>query len=97
MKNTECHTYVSFGEIARTRLGKQFQYASRYFCRLWKKKYRFLGEGLRIKGNSANYHTMLIHKDDVEEAVKRYLEFAQVKIDQNNDSIVNTYGLPPNW
>ena len=36
-----------------------------------------LGEGLRIKGNSKDYHSMEIHRDDVEIAVARYKEYQE--------------------
>ncbi len=32
----------------------------------------FLGKGLRIKGSTDLYHSMEIHKGDVEEFVKRW-------------------------
>jgi len=32
----------------------------------------YLGDGLRFKGNTNNYHSLKIHKDDVEEFVWRY-------------------------
>ena len=62
--------YVNFGDISRGQLGIQCQYGSRYTdggCG-WKN----LGEGLRFKGNTNIYHSLRIHKDDVEEFVNRY-------------------------
>lgn len=64
--------FVNFGDVARSLMGQQCQYASRYFCRNWQDEYPYLGHELRITGTSANYHDMRIHKDDVAEAVKRY-------------------------
>lgn len=64
--------YVNFGDVARKQMGQQCQYASRYFCQNWKNEYPMLGEGLRIIGNSNDYHSMKIHKDDVAEAVVRH-------------------------
>lgn len=64
--------YINFGDVARGQMGQQCQYASRYFCQNWKDEYPMLGVGLRIKGNSNDYHSMMIHKDDVVVAVERY-------------------------
>jgi hypothetical protein len=50
----------------------QCQYCSRY---LDPKETPYLGEGIRWKGNVADFHFMEIHKDDVEEFVKRVLEY----------------------
>ena len=69
--------YVNFGDVSRGRLGKQCQYGSQYVdgscgrgC---------LGDGLRFKGNTNDYHSLKIHKDDVERFVKRY-EYYQKKV-----------------
>ncbi len=67
--------YVNFGDIARNQMNQQCQYACRYFCNEWEGEYPYLGEGLRILGNSDDYHSMKIHKDDVDMAVKRYLDY----------------------
>lgn len=67
--------YVSLGDISRSRLGKQAQYGTRFFSKTYCKNsgYTYLGYGLRIVGGEdGNYHEMKIHKDDVEEAVRRY-------------------------
>jgi len=71
--------YVSFGDIARIRLGQQCQYASRYIDGEIE-GYPNLGEGLRFTGfdhlgRINNYHAMEIHKDDVEEFVRRHTEY----------------------
>jgi len=63
--------------LLANRWGQQCQYASRYFCQNWKDEYPMLGEGLRIKGNSKDYHSMEIHRDDVEIAVARYKEYQE--------------------
>lgn len=55
--------FVDFGDVARLMLDMQCQYAS-YYIRgaggLPK-----LSEGLRIQGDPADYHSLLIHRDDV--------------------------------
>jgi hypothetical protein len=66
--------FVNFGDVARKEMGQQCQYACRYFCRNWASEYPFLGEGLRIIGDSRDYHSMQIHREDVPEAVRRYKE-----------------------
>ncbi|MDD5589998.1 MAG: hypothetical protein PHQ47_02390 [Candidatus Portnoybacteria bacterium] len=69
--------FVNFGDVSRRLLGKQAQYGSRYINDAFKSEYPQLGEGLRIKGNPDDYHSIRIHKDDVEEFVRRYNEFKQ--------------------
>lgn len=67
--------FVSFGSVARSQMGQQCQYASRYFNPDPLPDYPYLGEGLRIVGDFNLYHSLQIHKDDVAEAVKRYLTY----------------------
>lgn len=72
--------YVYFGDVAIEVLNQQSQYASRYVDN-WAghdNEYPKLGDGLRIKGNSADYHFMKIHKDDIDEFVKRYKEYREI-------------------
>ena len=61
--------YVEFGEVARKRLGMQCQYASRYVG--GHNDSPDFSQGLRFKGEKWDYHSLLIHKDDVEEFVRR--------------------------
>jgi len=63
--------FVNFGDVSRELLGKQCQYGSRYVDGAFG-EYPKLGEGLRITGNSDNYHEIRIHKDDIDEFVRRY-------------------------
>lgn len=77
--------YVDFGDVSRQQLGEQCQYGSRYITGVingWPN----LGEGLRFTGFDSNghvnnYHAMKIHRDDVEEFVRR------VKAYQNGEQI----------
>lgn len=62
--------YVKFGDVARDQCGQQCQYASRYVD--GRHGSPNLGEGLRFKGDPADYHFLMIHKDDVDEFVRRY-------------------------
>lgn len=66
--------FVKFGEIARGRLGQQCQYASRYVDGKIE-GYPNLGEGLRFKGDPGDYHSLEIHREDVEEFVRRVEEY----------------------
>jgi len=63
--------FVNFGDVvARGKFGMQCQYVSRYVDGVipgWAN----LGKGLRFQGSAANYHSLKIHKDDVEEFVRR--------------------------
>lgn len=75
LKRFETHgDFLSLGDICRTFLGKQAQYGCPYYCKSTaeKRDYPYLGEGLRITGTASDYHGMRIHKDDVEEAVRRF-------------------------
>ena len=68
--------FVNFGDVSRRLLGKQAQYGSRYVDGFFGvDDYPKLGEGLRVKGDSDNYHSMKIHKDDIDEFVRRYNDY----------------------
>ncbi len=63
--------FVDFGDVSRGLIGLQCQYGSRYVdgrIEGWAN----LGEGLRFEGNTNNYHSLRIHRADVEEFVNRY-------------------------
>lgn len=63
--------FVNFGEVSRRLLDIQAQYGSRYVDGAFG-EYPNLGDGLRIKGNSDDYHNLRIHEDDIAEFVRRY-------------------------
>lgn len=65
-------SFVDLGQIARERLGMQAQYAVRYVR--GSHGSAELGGGLRFRGDPADYHFVQIHKDDVEEFVRRVIE-----------------------
>lgn len=76
--------YSGFGDFARSRLGQQCQYASRYIDgRL--EGYPALGEGLRFNNgkpygkvrelDASDYHSVRIHRDDMDEFERRYKEY----------------------
>lgn len=65
-------TYVSVGQIAREDFGQQAQ----YFSRLINPDYRdrgegYMGEGLRVRGESGDYHSWRIDTRDVPELRRR--------------------------
>ena len=76
--------FVSFGDVARRLLGQQCQYACRYTGIAldgngkrdpagWAEMgYAYLGEGLRFQGNTNDYHSLRIHRDDVDIFVARH-------------------------
>lgn len=64
--------YVSFGDVARDRCGEQCQYVSNY-VNPWREGTPDLGAELRFQGDPGDYHSLRIHRDDVEEFVRRYL------------------------
>jgi hypothetical protein len=69
--NTALNAYVHFGDVALRQCGEQCQYVSRYVDgRI--AGYPNLGKGLRFIGKPSDYHDLRIHKDDVEEFVRRY-------------------------
>lgn len=60
--------YIPFGPVARGKLNNQAQYA-----RHWLRDPE-VNEGIRWRGDFSNYHTLEIHKDDVDDLVKRVKE-----------------------
>jgi hypothetical protein len=82
--------YSLFGDFCRSRLGQQCQYGSRYIeGRI--EGYPALGEGLRFnngKGhnggtrplNSGDYHSIRIHRDDMDEFERRYKAFCEERL-----------------
>jgi len=66
MADTE---WVNFGDVARKRLNEQCQYVSRYVG--GRHGSPDLGGGLRFQGDPTDYHDLLIHRDDVDEFVRR--------------------------
>lgn len=73
--------YVDFGDVSRKRLGQQCQYGSRYINGLTEGNgivvNPCLGYDLRFIGNDQNYHSWQIHKDDIEEFVRRVEEYKE--------------------
>ncbi len=71
--------WVDFGHVSRTLCDMQSQYCSRYVDGRGDRTPN-LGKGLRFRGtggkplNTANYHSIEIHSDDVDEFVKRVRE-----------------------
>jgi hypothetical protein len=61
--------YVSFGEVARRRCHEQCQYLSRHVG--GRHGWADLSAGLWFIGDTIDYHSLKIHRDDVEEFVRR--------------------------
>ena len=67
--------YVSFGDICRKKLFMLCQYGSAF---LGKDSNRpNFGADLRIKGDVFDYHSLMIHKDDVATFVLRVQRYRQ--------------------
>ncbi len=66
-------TWIGFGTIARNRLSQQSQYASRMID--GRHGSPNLGDGLRFRGDPADYHDIKIHRDDIETFVGRVLSW----------------------
>jgi hypothetical protein len=84
--------YVNFGEMARNRLGRQCQYTSRYLIGLY--PYPDISEGIRWKGSRGDYHSYRIHKDDVEEFIKRIEEYEWDVSRMSKGDLAKKYKLP---
>ena len=74
--------FINFGDVARKRLNMQCQYASRYHGGLGGTP--DLTKSLRVMGDAKDYHSMEIHKDDVEEFVRRVKAY-QFALENTND------------
>lgn len=66
--------YINFGDMCRSRLNISCQYGSRYITGHIE-GYPVLGANLRIKGDERNYHSYMIHKDDIQTFVDRYFNY----------------------
>ena len=69
--------FVRFGDVSRKILNKQCQYGVAYAFGDESCDCPNLGEGLRITGDPGNYHDVKIHKDDIDEFVKRYRSYKE--------------------
>lgn len=63
--NENENDYVSLGDVCRNQLGMQCQYGSRYADTICM--------DLRYIGDTGDYHSMKIHKDDVSDYVRRVI------------------------
>jgi hypothetical protein len=81
--------YVDFGDVARKLLNEQCQYISRYVGGKCDEK--DLGFGLRFMENgkvvtySDDYHSLKIHKDDVDTFVNRVKQYRENQAFMNLD------------
>ena len=77
----ELGQFVSLGDVARGELRMQCQYASRYVDGSLPEEYPDVASGaefgkpLRLFGDPGNYHSYMIHQDDVDEFVRRVKQY----------------------
>lgn len=71
--------FLDFGNIVRTHLGKQAQYGVRFVD--GSDGYPKLGEGLRFQGDLLDYHTLAIHRNDVQTFLDRYQSYLEWRDD----------------
>lgn len=67
--------YVRLGDVARDRLGEQSQYVARFVGGLG--SIPDVSDGLRFEGDAVDYHSLLIHRDDVGLFVARVEQWRQ--------------------
>lgn len=77
-KTADLSEYVEFGDVARDQCGQQCQYAARKLCGAHGAP--DLGSDLRWIGDTADYHFIVIHKDDVATFVARFIEYQETGI-----------------
>lgn len=65
--------YIRFGDVAIERCREQCQYAVRYLAGVH--RYADLASDLRWYGDTADYHKVMIHKDDADEFVRRMRDY----------------------
>ena len=86
--------YILFGDVSRTRLGKQAQYGVDYVTGHTPKEHESsciiprMSEGLRFRGNPSDYHSLFIHKNDVEIFVERVQRWKEVQCAFREDVFV---------
>ena len=68
--------FVNFGDVARSLLNQQSQYASRYVDGQLDGRPN-LGKDLRFEGSPMDYHDLKIHKDDIQEFVDRVKQYRE--------------------
>lgn len=72
--------YVNFGDVCRNLLHLQAQYGSFYIKGI--SDYPNIGTNLRFKNlDNSNYHAIMIHKDDIDEFLKRYKKLRTGKVE----------------
>jgi cold shock CspA family protein len=82
----EFEPYVSLGDVAHGKLGDTSQNVAKYFSGL--SPYPNLGHRIRVKGEPSMYHSMRVHRDDVEEFVGRVKKWQQAKMDNLRATLV---------
>lgn len=75
----EAGEFICFGDLSRNEMGQQCQYGSRYVHGEID-GYPNLAKGLRIEGDPFNYHSLLMHVDDVPTFMRRYQEHRKARM-----------------
>ena len=75
---TDDDGFINISDVSIGLLGQQGQYVSRYVDGILE-GYPKLGQGLRVEGDSENYYSMKIHKDDVIKFVDKYKDYRKMK------------------
>lgn len=88
----DCDGYVSFGTVARTFIGMQCQYASRYITGLAGSP--VLCDGLRFRNLEQDYHDYRVHVDDVPACVDRILHYRAELAGMSVDDLRREHDLP---
>ena len=70
--------YIDFGDFSRHHLGLSCQQGSKYVDGVID-NYPELGQGLRFLGDNHNYHSLKIHKDDVQTFMNRFNDYMETK------------------
>ena len=70
--------YIDFGDFSRKHLGLTCQQGSKYVEGVID-NYPELGQGLRFLGNNNNYHSLKIHKDDVQTFLNRFNDYMETR------------------
>lgn len=77
--NEKAGEYICFGDLSRNEMGQQCQYGSRYVHgRI--DGYPNLAEGLRVKGDPFDYHSLRMHVDDIPIFMQRYCEHKESRL-----------------
>ncbi len=84
--------FIDFGGVSHQLMSKQSQYGSRYVDGTIE-GYPNLGNGLRFQGDPADYHSLGIHPDDIDEFIRRYHTYQAFKLGYVEDDEGNVHEI----